>query len=211
MNLSHSIRTIFPVILRITFSLMLWTLGVSMNLLAAEPNGHRFVYKFSVERAKMEDLQRWVNAGHEAWCRDPQLVAAASLQRFLPDSVDPEEVSLPVELESSDQTTAIYAVHSLDGATTYRITLRRFDWLLPVAGSLDQTIWIPDQAEILTLECGSSAPALTQTATIRGLCPDASKVARAVPYRHAEQSLRSEELLFPSNREPCFSKPEPRC
>lgn len=147
-----NIRTIFPVVLRITFSLVLWTLGAaSMNLAAAEPKEHRAVYNFSVERAKVEDLQRWVNAGHDSWCRDPQLVAATSLRRILPDSEDFELASLPLEVESSQKSSAVYIFHSLDGNTTYRVTLRRYHWLLPVAGNLQKMIWVPEHAEIVTL------------------------------------------------------------
>jgi hypothetical protein len=146
-----SIRTILPVILRITFSLILWTLGAaSMNLVAAEPKEHRAVYNFSVERAKVEDLQRWVNAGHDSWCRDPQLVAATSLRRIVPDSEDFDLASLPLEVERRQKTSAVYIFHSLDGNTTYRVTVRRFRWLLPVAGNLHKMIWVPEHAEILT-------------------------------------------------------------
>lgn len=146
-----NIRTIFPVVLRITFSLILWTLGAaSMNLAAAEAKEHRAVYNFSVERAKVEDLQRWVNAGHDSWCRDPQLVAARSLRRILLDSEDFELASLPLEVESSQKSSAVYIFRSLDGNTTYRVTLRRYHWLLPFAGNLHKMIWVPEHAEIVT-------------------------------------------------------------
>jgi hypothetical protein len=146
-----SIRTIVPVVLRITFSLILWTLGAaSMNLVAAEPREHRAVYNFGVERAKVEDLQRWVNAGHDSWCRDPQLVAATSLRRIVPDSEDFDLASLPLEVERSQKTSAVYIFHSLDGNTTYRVTVRHYRWLLPVAGNLHKMIWVPEHAEILT-------------------------------------------------------------
>jgi hypothetical protein len=146
-----TIRTIVPVVLRITFSLILWTLGAtSMNLPAAEPKEHRALYNFSVERAKVEDLQRWVNAGHDSWCRDPQLVAATSLRQIVPDSEDFDLASLPLEVERSQKTSGVYIFHSLDGNTTYRVTVRRYRWLLPVAGNLHKMIWVPERAEILT-------------------------------------------------------------
>ena len=96
-NPARSIRAILPVTLRITFSLILWTLGAApMRLAAAEMKEHRAVYNFAVDRAAIEHLQRWVNAGHDAWCRDPQLVASASLRRVLSDS-DFELASFPLE------------------------------------------------------------------------------------------------------------------
>jgi hypothetical protein len=157
-NPSRTIRTIFPVILRITFSLILWTLGAApMRLAAAETKEHRVVYTFAADRAQIEDLQRWVNAGHDSWCRDPRLVASASLQRVLPDS-DFELASFPLEREHSRKATAVYTFHSLDGTTTYRITLRRYRWLLPVAGSRHKMIWVPERAEIVTRDAAKSTP-----------------------------------------------------
>ncbi|HYA63557.1 MAG TPA: hypothetical protein VED66_10155 [Candidatus Sulfotelmatobacter sp.] len=146
-----SIRTILPVILRIAFSLILWTLGAaSMNLAAGQTTERRVVHNFAIDRAHVENLQRWVNAGHDPWCRDSQLVAAASLRRVSPELSDFEFVSLQSELQRSHKTTAIYTFHSLDGNTAYRITLRRYRWLLSLAGSFQKMIWVPERVEILT-------------------------------------------------------------
>jgi hypothetical protein len=146
-----SLLTILPVILRITLSLILWTLGAaSMNLAAAETTERRVVHNFPIDRAQVENLQRWVNAGHDPWCRDSQLVAAASLRRISPELSDFEFASLQSELQRSRKTTAIYTFHSRDGQTTYRVTLRRYRWLLPVAGSFQKMIWVPERVEILT-------------------------------------------------------------
>jgi hypothetical protein len=128
---ARDLRAILPVMLRVAFSLMLWTLGGTAMNLAAEPaKEHRVVYPFAVQRGHGEDLQRWVNAGHEAWCRDPQLVAAASLRRIADEFEEVEAASLPLELEYRQKSEAVYTLHSLDGRVTYRITLRRYDWLL---------------------------------------------------------------------------------
>jgi hypothetical protein len=146
-----NVRTILPVILRITLSLILWTLGAGMTMkLEAEPvKEHRAVYTFAVDRAQVEDLQRWVNAGHDLWCRDPQLVAVASLRRISKEFEEFEAASLPLELEHRQRSEAVYTFHSLDGRATYRITLRRYDWLLATAGSLQGMIWVPEKAEIV--------------------------------------------------------------
>src|SRR5271169_1105413 len=153
----RNFKMILPVILRITVSLLLWTLGVAaMDLTAIQiqPREHRVIRDFPVDRAKAEDLQRWVNAGHDAWCRDPQLVAAVTLRRVTPELAEYEPASLSLELEHSHKTKAIYTFHSPDGRTTVRITLRRYRYLLPTAGSLCQLIWIPESAEIVTRDGG---------------------------------------------------------
>jgi hypothetical protein len=145
-----TIRTAAPAMMRVMFSLMLWTLGVSMELSAVQARERRSTYDFPVERTKAEALQRWVNDGHDIWCRDAQLVAAASLNRILSDDSEIELASLPVERESHSKTTETYTIHSLDGGTTYRVTLRRYRWLLPVAGSYKKMIWVPERVEIIT-------------------------------------------------------------
>ncbi|MGB7844876.1 MAG: hypothetical protein WBL63_04620 [Candidatus Acidiferrum sp.] len=148
----RNFTTILRVILRITFSLLLWTLGAAMNLAGAQAQAkeRRFVQDFAVDRATVENLQRWVNAGHDPWCRDPQLVAAASLRRVSSKFSDYELASLPLELVRTRKTKVTYAFHSLDGSATYRITLRRYRYLLPTAGSLPQMIWVPERVEIIT-------------------------------------------------------------
>ena len=62
-------RVILPVILRITFCLAMWTLGV-MTMTIAEPQTpeRRAVQEISVCRVRVENLQRSVDGGHETRC-----------------------------------------------------------------------------------------------------------------------------------------------
>jgi hypothetical protein len=146
-------KAVLSVILRVAFSLLLWTFGVSaMDIRVSQihPKEHRVIIAFPIDRAKAEGLQRWVDAGHDSWCRDPQLVAASALGRISTRFSEYELASLPVDLERSEKTKAVYTFHSLDGRTTYRVTLRRYRFLLPAAGSVHRIIWIPETAEIMT-------------------------------------------------------------
>jgi hypothetical protein len=148
-----SFTNIVQVIFRLTLSLVLWTFGVSamdLRIAQIQPKEHRLVMNFPVDRAKAENLQRWVNAGHDSWCRDPQLVAAEALRRVSADLAELESASLQLELEQNQKTKAVYTLHSLDGRTTYRITLRRHLYLLRSAGSVRRIIWTPESAEIIT-------------------------------------------------------------
>jgi len=149
---ARDIRRILPVILRITLSLILWTLGGGMVLeLAAEPvKEHRVAYTFAINREQTENLQRWVNEGHDTWCRDPKLVAAMAMRRLSEEFEEVEPASMPLEMEWREKREAVYTFHSLDGLKAYRITLRRFEWLTPAAGSLHRTIWVPEKVEIVT-------------------------------------------------------------
>lgn len=48
----------------------------------------RVVSYRAVDRAQVENLQRWVAAGHEGWCKDARLVAVEELKRLAADFAD---------------------------------------------------------------------------------------------------------------------------
>ncbi len=168
---SADARLTLPALLRVIFALLLLLLGVApAPSTHAQTKPHRIVKTYPVNRANAENLQRWVNAGHDTWCRDPKLVAAATLEQFAPGLADStyELASQPVVHKLSHGNSAIYTYHSLDGQTTYRLTLRRPQWLRPTARSLNNTIWLPTRLEILTRhEIKPSAPSATPAANAR--------------------------------------------
>jgi hypothetical protein len=146
---------IADVVMRVSFSLLLWTVGASaMNVRVAPvaPKEHHVTLNLRTERAQIENLQRWVNAGHDPLCLDPQLVAAATLRRVAPQLAEYEAAALTEEVEHADNTKTVHTFYSLDGHTVYRITLRRHLYLLRSAGSLRRIIWTPETAEIITAE-----------------------------------------------------------
>ena len=64
------LRVILPVVLRITFCLAMWTLGtMTMTIAEAQTQEHRVVRTIPVRCARVENLRRSGDAGHEAWCR----------------------------------------------------------------------------------------------------------------------------------------------
>src|SRR5882762_5180164 len=67
---AETFRAILPVILRITFCLAMWTLGVmTMAIAEAQTRERRAVQETSVRRVRAENLQRSVDGGHETRCR----------------------------------------------------------------------------------------------------------------------------------------------
>jgi len=149
-------KTIVPVILRIAFSLLLWTIGfASMNLVEAQVKLQRVVRDYPVDRAKLEHLQRWVNQGHDTWCRDPKFVASAALNRVAPGFANSEFelASLPTEQTTAHGTKSIYTFASLDGCATYQVNLRRYRYLLPIAG-INKIVWAPVRIETITRPIG---------------------------------------------------------
>jgi len=111
---------------------------------------NRLVNYHAVDRAEIENLQRWVAAGHEDWCKDARLVAAEELQRIAADFAgDATELNLaePREGEGGAKQ-AEFEWTPLDGRATYRVRVERFAWLLPVAKNADAVIWVPTMTEI---------------------------------------------------------------
>jgi hypothetical protein len=147
-----------PMVLSITVNLLLWTLGLAtMSLAHTENEPQRVVQEFQIDRSRVEHLQRWVNSGHDTWCRSGELVAQATLQGIAQDfSVqDAELASLPTETEQIGPDKTIYTYHSLDGRRTCRITVVRCPWLLHSAGSKDALVWVPIRTEKITQKSDS--------------------------------------------------------
>jgi hypothetical protein len=122
--------------------------ALAANTRKEDPISHEGV----INRAKVENLQRWVSAGHADWCKDARVVAAEELWRLAPDySGDGFELAAMVATESAgNRVTFEWA--PLDGRALYRVTVERFDWLLPIAKNTESIVWVPTSTEILTHE-----------------------------------------------------------
>jgi hypothetical protein len=72
-----------------------------------------------------------------------------ALRRVAPEfsNYDFELASLTAGNEKVSPNQAVYTFHSVDGHTSYRITLRRFRWQTKTAPSLNERIWIPVRSE----------------------------------------------------------------
>jgi hypothetical protein len=118
----------------------------------AQTREHRVVQEIPVDRSRVEHLQRWVNNGHDAWCRDAKSVATQTIQGISPEfaNYDFELALLTTQDRKSSATKAVYTYHSLDGHTSYRVTLRRFGWQTKTAGSPNDRIWVAVRVETIT-------------------------------------------------------------
>ena len=117
----------------------------------APPRDQRLVISHTIDKAAIENLQRWVSAGHESWCKDARMVASKELLRIAPDFAggQAELQALPLQTEFLTGTKAIFTWTPLDGRATYRVTVERYAWLLPIAGERDRIIWVPARTEIV--------------------------------------------------------------
>jgi hypothetical protein len=120
---------------------------------AKSADATRVVSYRAMDRAEIENLQRWVAAGHEDWCKDARLVAAEELKRLAVDFVDDATELNAVNIgESSGGSSGAkkmaFEWTPLDGRATYRVTVEQFEWLLPIAGAADAVVWVPTATEI---------------------------------------------------------------
>jgi hypothetical protein len=114
----------------------------------------RIVNERAINRAEVENLQRWVSSGHADWCKDARLVAAEELWRLAPeysgDGLELNAISGETNAAGGDRVTFEWA--SMDGRAVYRVTVERFDWLLPIASDTEAIVWVPTSSEIRTHE-----------------------------------------------------------
>jgi hypothetical protein len=106
-----------------------------------------------LDRAQIENLQRWVAAGHEDWCKDARLVAAEELKRLAADFADDAAALTAAtsgeRFDSSQGAKKLtFEWTPLDARATYRVTVAQFEWLLPIAGGAEAVIWVPVATEI---------------------------------------------------------------
>jgi len=106
----------------------------------------------AVDRARVEQLQRWVSGGHADWCKDARLVASEELWRLAPDfSGDGFELNAVHGASLGNAVRGSLATFEWvppDGRVVYRVTVERFSWLLPIAKDADSIVWVPVSVEI---------------------------------------------------------------
>ena len=128
--------------------------AVSPLMAMAQGSVRKVVHVSHLNRQGIENLQRWVSAGHDSWCKNSQMVASAEMQRLAPDfsGYRYDQTALPIESRSHGTVKAVYTYYSADGHTAYRITLRRYAWLRPIAGNARSIVWIPAKTEVISNE-----------------------------------------------------------
>jgi len=107
----------------------------------------------AIDRAEVENLQRWVSAGHADWCKDARLVAAEELKRVAAEYSDEGfELDAVEDQNLSSGNRATFEWATVDGRVAYRVTVERFEWLLPIAKNVESMVWVPTSTEILVQE-----------------------------------------------------------
>ena len=121
--------------------------AVSVGSARAE---ERVTNERTIDRAEVENLQRWVSAGHADWCKDARLVAAEELKRVAAEYSDEGlELDAVEDQDLSSGNRATFEWATADGRVAYRVTVERFEWLLPIAKNVESMVWVPTSTEIL--------------------------------------------------------------
>ena len=107
-----------------------------------------------VDRGEVENLQRWVSSGHADWCKDARLVAAEELWRLAPDySGDGFQLNaVKADGIAGGGNRMAFEWAPPDGRAIFRVTVERFEWLLPIAKKADGIVWVPTSTEIRSHE-----------------------------------------------------------
>src|SRR5882672_686790 len=145
---SSSVKTLS---IRIAGGVLAGMLAIATPATMATGAERRVEVSRDVDRVKIENLQRWVSAGHEEWCKDARLVATDELKRVAPAfaGASSDLEALPMDEESAEEGRAVFVWTSPDGKASYRVAVERFEWLLPIAGDADSIVWVPTHAEII--------------------------------------------------------------
>jgi hypothetical protein len=119
-------------------------------VVAAAQHVHKETRNVSINRGAIENLQRWVNGGHDAWCKDAREVAVAELRKTAPDFPG-NRLDLMAVPATGRKTAgqAQFEWTSLDGHATYSITLRRYNWLKPLASKTSNIVWVRSKIVIV--------------------------------------------------------------
>ena len=135
-------------------SLLTALMMCTASFVGATPVEKRVVQTSGITRSAIENLQGWVSSGHDTWCKSAQLVASAEIRRLAPEFAGYryDLAALPLEIRSQAATSAVYTYHSLDGRTSYHITMRRYRWLQAIAGNASSIVWVPAKTEVISNE-----------------------------------------------------------
>jgi hypothetical protein len=102
-----------------------------------------------IDRNAAKRLQNHVNQGHEPWRLDAQAVAGEQLLVLEPDSDKTHSVyGYDLQVLEEDGKHVVFQFRGGNrGDIAYRITVRRLDWLLPVAKKWEWMIWLATRLE----------------------------------------------------------------
>lgn len=113
----------------------------------AQCDGKPQTLRHPTSRSNAEHLQQGVNEGHEPWLLDSRAVADYEINRLDEKYKDGSYVVFS-RVVSADEQLAIFEYELPNKAKHYIITVKRFQWLLPISKKLAWTIWSLKEIQI---------------------------------------------------------------
>jgi len=122
--------------------------ALTLAPLSAAANGReedRISNERPINRAEVENYSVGFPPDTRNWCKDARQVAAEELWRLAADySVDGFEMNeVKADAISNGGNRVTFEWAPLDGRALYRVTVQRFDWLLPIAKNTESIVWVP--------------------------------------------------------------------
>ena len=134
------------------FVLTLLILSSPIATFASDNCSHKD-WRWKVDKNAAFDLQQFVNQGHEPWRMDgTAAIAEEAIDDRKKDWADVNTVLEAPQIISETRNTALLIAKSGDGSVRYKVTLRKYSWLLHSAkNNWSWIIWIPEAVE--RIEC----------------------------------------------------------
>ena len=123
---------------------------------AASPCSMR-MHHLTVNQHRSESIQRYVNLGHQPWRLDASAVAGEQvllLEKIPKGSKSVNDLQSEIIQQGEDRTIFQFPSERQKGMI-YRVTVRRFDWLLNLAKKREFMIWVASDVEVIICPPGS--------------------------------------------------------
>ena len=126
-------------------AVLAWSL-IAVPLLAGRKTDRQ---KLPVNQDDYKEVQKFVNEGHEPWRQDAEPVAA---EQVLTLEHTPQQdwnvFAVPlIRIEETERKAVFTYDSKVYPGVSYRVTVERPIWLLPLAKKWEWMIWVPTQVE----------------------------------------------------------------
>lgn len=112
-------------------------------------------WNWKVDETEAMDLQASVNEGHQPWRTDDvSTIAAQAIEERKKEWSDFDAILDVPKVTFRSNNTARLTAKDTAGTIAYKVTLRKYSWLLKSAGEWRWIIWLP--ASVERTQCGKS-------------------------------------------------------
>ncbi len=108
------------------------------------------VHQIPISRGSYQKLQIFVNQGHQPWRLDARLVAIAQFLALEHRKIEGQNSDVPSQTVYEGRSLGVFEFDSASRkGLKYKITVRKFKWLLHSAKKWSWAIWVPAEYEVI--------------------------------------------------------------